>query len=580
MINETGLLSLELSSDSMTGFSSPFRVYDKSVIEISVTKPESDLMSKYSYNFVVSAVNISEQGVRSIDPSLVTLYLNQEAVSNPSISDFQSVYSLLFPISGTFKLKAELGEYFYSTELIVSPSDNLDTLCLVAESASSCSQCSLKSLPNNGKCQCVYNSKVNPSTSQCECLNPSFASTSYCVPCLNYLKSSEIHASFSESYKQILVSFSRAASSLDFDCKSAVKQGYYSDLVLSCIWKSPVLLLINLKSYPDIGQGMIELDNQKIVAQGEDCHYAAEDLVLSIEKAFEVPAPQVEIEGPEVYSFTCSRKALKIRISPNFNDYSYKWMPGLDPTNENLAIFIASNEKNQIEIPFDYLYPTLLSLRVKVQIKALKTAVFKNLIVNITDAPGLVPEIVINPSHSLLGFYQITARVTDSCATSPNLTFNWTSSDIPDISQYSSHTKPDVLRVPRKYIKNNKLNLDLKVSNGLQDSTAKKHLLLDSNSPGISFSKSSGSVSNKQDLLIAYSIQGQNESSLQVNWTCYEQSGPCKSSSGDLLALTCSNSSLRVKASDLPDNKTLTLTVQVTSPDFSLTESLTFFINS
>ena len=579
LVNETGLFKLELSSNSMTGFISTFRVYDKSVIEISVTKPDSDLMAKYSYNFLVSAVNISEQGVVNLDPSLITLYLNHQVVSNPSISGGQSLYSLFFPSSGTFNLKAELGEYFYSTELIISPSDNLDQLCLVAESSSSCLQCSLKSLPKQGKCECVYNSKLNSVTNLCECSDPSFISTSHCVPCLNYLKSSEIHASFSESYKQITISFSKPALNLDFDCKSAIKPGYYSDLILNCIWKSPVLLLINLKSYPDIEQGVIELNNQKIVARGESCDYLIEDLVLNIEKIYEVPVPQVEIEGPQIYSFTCSRKALKIRVYPNYNEYSYKWMPGLEPNNENLQIFIASNEKNQIEIPFEYLYPTLLSLRVKVQIKSLKTSIFKTLIVNITDAQLPVAEIIIKPSHSSFNFYQITAKVTDSCSSSTNLTFNWTSSDIPDISKYSSKTKPDVLQIPRKNIKNNKLDLDLKVSNGLQDSTAKKQLSLDSNTK-ILFSKSSGSISNKQDLEIAYSIQIQDNSSLQIIWTCYEQSGPCKSSSGNLLSLNYSNSSLTIKASDLPDNQTLTFTIQVTSFNFSLTESLTFFINS
>lgn len=559
LIKNPGLYSISASSQDVIKYTSNIRTYINSTVEVLIAGLENQFKAKIFYNFSVGAQNISAESKTQLDSSLIQVYLNQKQLESVSSNKLESFYSIIFASPGEYNVRAVYGEYFHSIDIVVLPSENKDLLCQVTNSAGSCDRCLRRSENIDGKCECVYGSVYSSESLLCECLNAPVPSSDYCVPCRNYLSHLDISAEFSSDFNSIFVYFSNQIKIEALSCNETLNPGYYSNLLKTCKWKSPLILELILSEYPLIENTKLEINNQKVFVNTGKCHYKIEDLLIDIEQKFNPPVPLAVIEAPNTFSTFCLSSGLKIKSKFVSAEHTYKWVPQTDPENTELRLFVASQTADHFLVPLSMLRTGKLMLELSIQYKNLKATGKHRHTVDIIATRGHYASI---SEHFSQENVELIGEVFGACEGDNEFVYEWKILQ-GNVSEFLVNTRPDILLIPKAKIMESNMDVSLKVTDGSFESHTDYKLSLIRKELEILLSRSSGSIINQLDLSIDFCIIDPNNFNQEINvrWTCTEPSGPCLNSDGKVIELNIQNSTLIISKNDLRPQSELTLTI-------------------
>ena len=191
----------------------------------------------------------------------------------------------------------------------VRPNDcklNTDELCQTYDSFTSCTQCVNLTVSQTLPCKCVNQASYNIINDSCLCQSNTFAYNNTCFPCVRWLNSSEIFASFTNTFLKIKIVFSLSVYStncqLVFNAKTLEKFG----LGYSCMFSNDNTELIVTLGYGfTIQNETISLNSSYLYGRSNECGYFQSDLKVNVIYAYALPVPSAVIIVPPVVYYEC-----------------------------------------------------------------------------------------------------------------------------------------------------------------------------------------------------------------------------------------------------------------------------------
>ena len=167
-------------------------------------------------------------------------------------------------------------------------------------------QCVSLTVPNTLPCKCINLASYDLIKDSCQCESNAFEYNSMCYPCVRWLKSFEIFASFSSTFLQVKFVFSISVHSttceLVFDSKTLKKfgSGY-----LCLFSRDNTQLIVTLGYDFTLQNEIVSLNSSYLYGTANECGHFKTDLETTIFYPFPLPEPSAVIVVPSIVYYEC-----------------------------------------------------------------------------------------------------------------------------------------------------------------------------------------------------------------------------------------------------------------------------------
>ena len=587
-ISTPGTFWLRASADNcLAALSLYFSINYGRLQSIIILPQENPILVKYLTILHIELYNSTSLLPYSV---LVQIY-NANILINSTIAyNGTTELTVFFNSSGLTALTIFAEEISTSIAFEIFPSNNTDSFCLIASSASTCLYCiEITNEIINGTCTCISNSTYNVTINQCICNQGLTASNGYCITCGNYFQYNEVSSYYNNDYRSIIINFQRRVNiSYLNNCQDIL---IITDEIKSfgpeCIWSNGYTLIVNLKTYPILAYNYIEINSINVQAQGDLCNFNIVRLKLVIAKLYQIPLPYSEILSPDTFITTCAISDLIISSGTINSFYLYSWSAVITPENYRLMVFISKANSYELIIPSNLLTPSIISLNLQLEIINLGTisTASKEILITNTKALQVWIEggnwLSIKQSDS----YRLQATIPSSCF-NDIFSYVWTSS-VSEIllEEYLSNSlRPNALNILPQTLKSQDTYIfTVAVTSNTTNLLAMGSIIIsiEPDNLQLTLSRSSGYIGLDGNLIINASAFDPDDNlvNIQMQWTCSQSFSQCLDKNGNLIQLITNNGQLLVYNSSLIDQNSYNFTIKASTYSKSIIKSIEIFVD-
>jgi hypothetical protein len=544
---------------------------------IAIELPNENILAKYQYSFSVLLLNSSNQPI----PYSTQLNVSAQGSLISTTQAVDGTVSVILSFNQSSTLVFSAGNISLSQPVSVLPSNNTDSMCLVALAMFQCAVCtSTANIIIDGICQCLETSYYNITNNECTCKGSLQASNGYCILCGNYFKSNEVTAYYAKDYLSVMVAFARAVNiTLVGSCDDILGP---SDpillLAVACSWITENLLQIKLKDYPDVAMNRILLNCTNLQAQGTTCDFNIEKLVVTIEMVYFMPTVISSITAPTIFSLACSGDVLMMKSADTSPFYNYKWLA----SDSALVSFLEeSGSTDTIFIPASLLFISTLKIYLQVSIPNLHISVQSSVSVSITKSLDftlwLPSQIFFTISSAII----LNPVILNFCGFS-KFSYVWSSS-FPELSSLiNSSQHESFLILPAGSISVGSYDITLQVTAESIIQFSSCTVTIAPSDLQLSLSRTSGSIGISEPFVLSAWATDPDNSNATVRYIfqCSQEYSNCFDLYGNLLSIETNSNQMIVQNQYLQNGVSYEFTVIALTDTKNASQSIVVICNS
>ncbi|CAG9321664.1 unnamed protein product [Blepharisma stoltei] len=327
-----------------------------------------------------------------------------------------------------------------------------------------CIKCPENASREGSTCICnIANAKYDSTLNQCVCNNYYYMNQGTCIACVNYLDTTNIAASFRNSYSEIQFTFNIPADRSPYNCSSSFDSSTLAGFGLdySCSFASDFSSLKVLlgHDYTFSTENAI-FKPGALISSVPLCGKSKLQLSIPVALQGDVPTPKFTYIAPKILEISCQDLLLDVIVDKGLPYEVYKWTLSSNPPSSVISSFSTeySNSYTALSIKKENLTEGIIhaSFSMKNNFGGIST-IDKE--INATASPTLIINIdpLLASSFDRLKSYTVSVGSITSCNISDNLNITWSisgvsnnASSIDESTFWSAQKSQYLLNIPPK----------------------------------------------------------------------------------------------------------------------------------